>query len=124
MAAAHPLPPQDFAAFDEPGFVKIAWTLRADPTGAGGSIFRTETRAIATNAEARRKFRRYWSFLSPGIILIRRASLKPLKAAAERRAAEGNPTENPFVAGARPNAPYASSAGLARSPRLSSERLT
>jgi len=80
------LPPHEFVVFDEPGYVKIAWTLRADPIGADASIFRTETRAVATDAAARAKFRRYWSFLSPGIILIRRASLKPLRADAERRA--------------------------------------
>ena len=80
------LPPREFVQFDEPGYVKIAWTLRADVTGATTSIFRTETRARATDAVARCKFRRYWAFLSPGIILIRRASLKPLRAEAERRA--------------------------------------
>lgn len=81
-----PLPADEFIAFNEPDYVKIAWTLRADPNGANASIFRTETRAIATDAEARSKFRRYWAFLSPGIILIRRASLGPLKETAERRA--------------------------------------
>ena len=80
------LPPREFVQFDEPGYVQIAWTLRADVTGATTSIFRTETRARATDAAARRKFRRYWAFLSPGIILIRRASLKPLRTEAERRA--------------------------------------
>jgi hypothetical protein len=80
------IPPEDFAAFDVPGYVKIVWTLRADPVDATHSIFRTETRAIATDAEARRKFRRYWSLLSPGIIVIRWMSLGPLKADAERRA--------------------------------------
>jgi hypothetical protein len=78
------LPPGEFAAFNEPGFVKIAWTLRADPVDAGRSVFRTETRAVATDAEARSKFRRYWSFLSPGIIVIRWMAIGPLKAAAER----------------------------------------
>jgi hypothetical protein len=48
--------------------------------------FRTETRAVATDAAARRNFRRYWSFLSPGIIVIRWMLLGPLKADAERRA--------------------------------------
>jgi hypothetical protein len=81
-----PLPPSEFVAFDQPGYVKIAWTLRADPAGTNGSIFRTETRAVATGPTARGKFRRYWSFLSPGIILIRWASLGPLKREAERRA--------------------------------------
>jgi hypothetical protein len=80
------LPPDEFAAFNEPGYVKIVWTLRADPTGTAESIFRTETRAVATDATARTKFRRYWSFLSPGIITIRWVALKPVKAEAERRA--------------------------------------
>lgn len=80
-----PLPPNEFAAFREPDYVKIAWTLRADAISAKESIFRTETRALATDATARRKFRRYWSLLSPGIILIRWASLRPIKKNAERR---------------------------------------
>jgi hypothetical protein len=78
------LPPDRFAAFSEPGYVKIAWTLRAESIGANDSIFRTETRAIATDATARAKFRRYWAFLSPGIIVIRWAILGPLKSEAER----------------------------------------
>ena len=81
----HALPPHEFASFSEPGFVKIAWTLRADPAGDGGSVFRTETRAVATDAFARARFRRYWAFASPGITLIRRLSLRPLKQEAERR---------------------------------------
>jgi hypothetical protein len=89
-----PLPPDQFAAFAEPDYVKIAWTLRADPIGAGASIFRTETRVVTTHRAARAKFRRYWAFASPGIILIRWASLGPLKAEAERRsrAVNGAPT--------------------------------
>jgi len=79
------LPAEQFAAFNEPGYVKIAWTLRADPISATESVFRTETRAIATDTTARAKFRRYWSFLSPGIILIRVAVLGPLKTEAEHR---------------------------------------
>ena len=79
------LPPDEFAAFAEPDFVKIAWTLRSDPEPSGGSTFSTETRAVATDAGARRKFRVYWAFLSPGIILVRSAMLPLLKAAAERK---------------------------------------
>lgn len=80
------VPSAEFAAFSEPGFVKIAFTLRADPVGERASIFRTETRAVATDAEARRLFRRYWTLVSPGVALIRLAMLKPVKIAAERRA--------------------------------------
>jgi len=79
------LPPEEFAAFHEPGFVKIAWTLRADPVGEASSVFRTETRAIATDATARAKFRQYWSLVSPGVSTIRWLSLRPLKHEAERR---------------------------------------
>jgi hypothetical protein len=82
------LPPEDFAAFHEPDCVKIVWTLRADPTAARTSVVRHETRAVATDATARRKFRTYWSFLSPGIIAIRRVALRLVKNEAERRAKE------------------------------------
>jgi hypothetical protein len=81
-----PLPPDEFAAFNQPNYVKIVWTLRADPVSATESVFRTETRAIAIDDAARTKFRRYWSFLSPGIIAIRWMALGPLRAEAERRA--------------------------------------
>ena len=82
------LPPDEFAAFREPGFVKIVTTFRADPVGAAESIFRTETRAAATDPTARVKFRWYWSFLSPGIILIRWMSLRAVKMEARLQASE------------------------------------
>jgi hypothetical protein len=79
--------PAQFAGFNEPDCVKVAWTLRADPVSPTTSIFRTETRVVATDPIARAKFRRYWSWLSPGIRLIREAMLPPVKIEAERRAA-------------------------------------
>jgi hypothetical protein len=77
------LEPDAFAAFREPGFVKIAWTLRADPDGAG-SIARTETRAVATDDAARARFRRYWWRVRPGIVVIRHVALHLVKRDAER----------------------------------------
>ena len=82
------LPPDRFAAFSEPGFVKIAWTIRADSTTATQSVFRTETRVVATDPTARQRFRRYWALLSPGIIVIRWGLLGPVKREAERRASQ------------------------------------
>jgi len=79
--------PRDFVGFMEPGFVKIAFTLRVDELPDGTSIFRTETRALATDVDARAKFRRYWALVSPGVALIRRAMLEPIKREAERRTA-------------------------------------
>jgi hypothetical protein len=81
----HDLLPGEFAAFAQPGYVKIVWTLRADPVGERGSIFRTETRAVATDVDAREKFRKYWALASPGIAWIRRSGLEPIKREAERR---------------------------------------
>jgi hypothetical protein len=80
------LAPEEFRSFREPGYVKIAVTFRADPAGDDGSIFRTETRVATTDETARKKFRRYWSFLSPGILWIRWVSLGVVKGDAERRA--------------------------------------
>ena len=81
-----PLAPDVFAAFCEPGYVKIAWTLRADPLPDGSSRFVTETRAVGTDERARRRFRNYWSFVAPGVAVIRWLMLRPVKHEAERRA--------------------------------------
>jgi hypothetical protein len=83
------LPPAEFVAFGEPGYVKIAWTLRADAVGPDEALFSTETRVVSTDASARARFRTYWSLLSPGVILIRWASLGPLEAEAQHRARSG-----------------------------------
>ena len=80
------IPAEQFAAFDEPEYVKIVWTLRADAISAFSSIARSETRAVATDASARRKFRWYWARFSPGIVLIREMSMRLVKKEAERRA--------------------------------------
>jgi len=93
------LPPDEFAAFDEPDHVKIAWTLRADRSDPHECIFRTETRVLTTDAAARAKFRWYWSRFSPGIKLIRLISLAALRRDAERRAGRfsfpGRPERQP-----------------------------
>ena len=77
--------PREFASFAEPDHVKIAWTLRVDPADGGGCVFRTETRAMATDIDARTKFRRYWAMVSPGVAVIRLALLAAVKQEAERR---------------------------------------
>jgi hypothetical protein len=79
------IPSEQFRAFDEPGYVKIVWTLRADAIGQRSSVARSETRAIATDRSARCKFRWYWARFSPGIALIRELSMRLVKKDAERR---------------------------------------
>ena len=80
------LSPEHFKAFQEPGYVKIAWTLKVEPIGASESIFRTETRVVATDPDARWRFRWYWARFSPGIVLIRHMMLRQVRRDAERLA--------------------------------------
>jgi hypothetical protein len=79
------IPPERFAAFDEPGLVKIAWTLEAEPLGLASTRFATETRVVATDENARKRFRAYWRKFGLGILLIRWVAVPALKREAERR---------------------------------------
>ena len=81
-----PVPPDDFASFAEPDYVKIAWTIRVDDIDTDRCILRTETRAVATDAASRAKFRRYWTKFSAGIVLIRWMSIMQTRCEAERQA--------------------------------------
>ena len=83
-----PLPPDEFASFNRPGYVKIIWTIEADSLGPSESIARTQTRVQTTDPESRARFRIYWSKFSPGIVLIRKQILAQIQADAERRARE------------------------------------
>jgi len=76
---------QDFARFSEPGYAKAGFHFRAEPEQDGGSILRTETRVLATDASARRKFGRYWRVVRPGSGAIRIAWLRAIRSRAERR---------------------------------------
>jgi hypothetical protein len=89
------LAPAEFVAFHTPGYVKIVWMIRADSIGPKKSIAITETRAAATDPVARAKFRRYWAFVSPGAILIRRMALHLVKQEAERLARASLPISVP-----------------------------
>ena len=83
--AFQPVPPDRFAAYDEPDRVKIAWTLQVEPLGPGLTRFSTETRAVATDLAARRKFMRYWRVFGAGVVLIRVMMLAALKHEVARR---------------------------------------
>jgi hypothetical protein len=80
--------PEQFLAFSEPDLVKIVWTLEAVPVSPEVTLFRTETRVLATDEGARRKFRRYWRVFGAGIVLIRLLLLPALRREAERRHAD------------------------------------
>jgi hypothetical protein len=77
--------PDQFLAYAQPGQVKIAWTLEATEIGPGLTRFGQETRAVATDDQARIRFRRYWRWARFGIIAIRLLMLPAIRRAAERR---------------------------------------
>ena len=70
------LAPDEFVRFDEPDHTKILWTIEVEPVGDTTCVVATETRVATTDERSRRRFRWYWSFLSPGIILIRYEMLR------------------------------------------------
>jgi len=80
-----PIPAERFAEYAEPDRVKIAWTLEAEPLGPAVTRFATETRAVATDDQARRRFLRYWRRVGIGIRAIRWLLLPALRRQAERR---------------------------------------
>ena len=80
------LAPEEFAAFREPGYAKIVWTLAVKPMGENASVFTTETRVATTDPESRSRFRGYWSVFSPGILLIRYETIRLVRREAEHLA--------------------------------------
>jgi hypothetical protein len=79
----HMTGPEDFVEFNRPGFAKAAWNLHVENEGRGWYRLTTETRILGTDAEARRKFTRYWTVIYPGSAFIRRVFLKAVKRKAE-----------------------------------------
>jgi hypothetical protein len=78
-----PVPTPDFASFSEPGYAKAAMNFTVAPED-GGSRITTETRIVGTDAEATRKFRRYWQLIRLGSGAIRRSWLKAIRRRLER----------------------------------------
>ena len=77
--------PGRFAAFDTPGYVKVAFNIRVEPYGSGRALITTETRTAATDPASLRRFARYWLLVGPFSALIRRLTLRIVKSDAERR---------------------------------------
>ena len=69
----------DPVVFAEPGWARMAMTLRAEP----GRLV-TETRIVLTDEASRRAFRRYWLVVRPFSGLTRRLLLRAAKRMAER----------------------------------------
>jgi hypothetical protein len=77
----------DFAAFDQPGYAKMAANFRLAPTVGGSAIpLSTETRVACTDPASARRFARYWWLIRPASGAIRRSWLAAIKRRAERSA--------------------------------------
>lgn len=72
----------EFLAFDTPGYVKAAFNFRVDPA-PGGCMLTTETRCVATDPGAARRFSIYWALISWGSKLIRHEILTAVRRRAE-----------------------------------------
>lgn len=66
----------DFAAFSDPGYAKVAFSIRAKPYGTHRTLITTETRTATTDAATRRRFAAYWKLIGPFSALIRRLILR------------------------------------------------
>lgn len=75
--------PEDFVAFQRPGYCKVAMNFLVSDAGGGFSEVTTETRIFATDEPARRRFALYWRVIYPGSALIRREWLRAIKGRAE-----------------------------------------
>ncbi|MGH2744290.1 MAG: hypothetical protein ACRDN8_17785, partial [Thermoleophilaceae bacterium] len=75
--------PSEFAGFAEPGYAKAAFSFELERRG-DRALLTTETRVLATDDRARRRFRRYWRVIHPGSAAIRIAWLRAIRRRAER----------------------------------------
>ena len=85
------IPADQFAAWQAPVQVKIAWSLEADAIAPDVTRFGQETRAIATYAIGRARFLRYWRWARFGIVAIRLLLMPAVRREAERRWAVERP---------------------------------
>jgi hypothetical protein len=65
----------DFAAFQQPGFAKIACSVSLRPYGSARTLVSYETRTQALDRESRAHFLRYWRVVRPGVAIVMRAFL-------------------------------------------------
>jgi hypothetical protein len=74
--------PPEFLAFDRPGHAKAGINFLLQATADGRTSVSTETRILALDASAKRRFGAYWTVIRPGSALIRRSWLAAIEARA------------------------------------------
>jgi hypothetical protein len=80
------VPVDEFAAFAEPGWGKIACHLMVRPDGPGRSILTYECRTATTDLASRARMARYWWLIRPFVAYVLRAVLRTIRANVDARA--------------------------------------
>jgi hypothetical protein len=80
------VPAEEFAAFAEPGWGKIACHLLVRPDGPGRSILSYECRTATTDLTSRAQMSRYWWLIHPFVAYILRAVLRTIRGNVEAHA--------------------------------------
>lgn len=75
--------PDEFAAFDEPGWGKIAANFSVSGYGERHTLLSYQCRTVTTDPVSRQRFRRYWWLIRPFVAHIMRATAATIKANAE-----------------------------------------
>ncbi len=75
--------PEAFAAFDDPGYAKLAIGLSVRPYGERRTLLTYEARTATTSERARRNFRRYWRLIGPFAGYVMSRALERIAADAE-----------------------------------------
>jgi len=76
--------PAGWAAFADPGFAKVAWSMSVRPFGAGRTLVVSEARTACTDAATARHFRLIWRGLGPFAALLKGRLLHLVVAGAAR----------------------------------------
>lgn len=75
--------PQEFTAFDDPGWGKIACHLRVRADGPGRSVLSYECRTATTDPASRARMARYWWLIRPVVAYMLRAVVRTIRDHAE-----------------------------------------
>lgn len=69
---------EQFATYDRPGHIRVAFNFRVTEKNGKGTLISTETRCMGNDPEARKILARYWRVIYPGSSIIRRVWLNAI----------------------------------------------
>jgi hypothetical protein len=82
------LSPEQFSAFNNPGFIKACWNFAVSDIGNGKTRVITEIRIHGTDSASVAKVKNFWGMLKTPSAMIRNEILKLIRKEAERRSGE------------------------------------